>query len=302
MAAQFELPRKQREMMNHHMDSTVWNDFQFRNDDIIIATWGKSGTTWLQQIVGQMIFGGSDEININDISPWVDLRVPPKPEKLAMLEEQTHRRFLKTHLAVDALVFSPSAKYIYIGRDGRDVLWSMYNHHARANDLWYETVNDTPGRVGPPIERPTTDIRQYFHEWLDGNGYPFWPFWPNVQSWWDIRDLPNVKLLHFNNLKADLAGEMGKLAAFLEIDIDETAWPGIVERCTFDYMKNNADKVVPMAGAVFEGGGKTFINKGVTGRWHDILTAEDIEKYETLSARNLTPACAHWLATGELPT
>ena len=68
MTAQFELPRKLREIMNHHMDSTVWNDFQFRDDDIVIATWGKSGTTWLQQIVGQMIFGGSDEINITEIS------------------------------------------------------------------------------------------------------------------------------------------------------------------------------------------------------------------------------------------
>ena len=99
MSTQFELPRKQREMMNHHMDSTVWNDFQFRDGDIVIGTWGKSGTTWLQQIIGQMIFGGSDEINIGEMSPWVDLRVPPKPEKLAMLEAQTHRRFLKTHLA-----------------------------------------------------------------------------------------------------------------------------------------------------------------------------------------------------------
>ncbi len=31
----------------------------------------------------------------------------------------------KTHLPVDALVFSPEAKYLYIGRDGRDVIWSM---------------------------------------------------------------------------------------------------------------------------------------------------------------------------------
>lgn len=302
MAAQFELPRKQREMMNHHMDSTVWNDFQFRDGDIIIGTWGKSGTTWLQQIVGQMIFGGSDEVSIADMSPWVDLRVPPKPEKLAMLEAQTHRRFLKTHLAVDTLVFSPRARYIYIGRDGRDVLWSMYNHHAKANDLWYETINDTPGRVGPPIDRPTDDIRQYFHDWLDGDGYPFWPFWPNVQSWWNIRHLPNVIMLHFNNLKADLSGEMHKLAAFLEIDIDAAAWPGIVERCTFDYMKNNAEKVVPMAGAVFDGGGKTFINKGVAGRWRDILTTDDITKYEGMAASNLTPDCAHWLTTGEVPT
>ena len=40
------------------MDSTIWNDFQFRDDDIIIGTWSKSGTTWLQQIVSQLLFEG----------------------------------------------------------------------------------------------------------------------------------------------------------------------------------------------------------------------------------------------------
>ena len=44
--------QKQRELHNHHFDSTIWNDFAFRDDDIIIATHGKSGTTWVQQIVG----------------------------------------------------------------------------------------------------------------------------------------------------------------------------------------------------------------------------------------------------------
>jgi hypothetical protein len=45
-------PRKTRELHNHHFDSTIWNDLQFRDDDIIIATYAKSGTTWMQQIVG----------------------------------------------------------------------------------------------------------------------------------------------------------------------------------------------------------------------------------------------------------
>jgi hypothetical protein len=47
--------------------------------------------------------------------------------KLPLVEAQTHRRFLKTHLPVDALRFSPKAKYLYIGHDGRDVVRSMYN-------------------------------------------------------------------------------------------------------------------------------------------------------------------------------
>ena len=145
------LPRKTREMHSHHFDSTIWNDFKFRDDDIIIATYAKSGTTWLQQIVSQLIFNGQEDIEVAEMSPWLDLRVPPKEVKLPAVEAQQHRRFIKTHLPVDALVFSPKAKYIYIGRDGRDVVWSMYNHHANANDFWYQALNDTPGLVGPRI-------------------------------------------------------------------------------------------------------------------------------------------------------
>jgi aryl sulfotransferase len=42
---------KAAELHNHHFDPTIWNDFAFRDDDIVIATCGKSGTTWVQQIV-----------------------------------------------------------------------------------------------------------------------------------------------------------------------------------------------------------------------------------------------------------
>ena len=139
-------PTKTREMHNHHVDSTIWNDFRFRDDDIIIATYAKSGTTWMQQIIAQMLFGPDPNLEVAEMSPWLDLRVPPKEVKLPMVEAQTHRRFLKTHLPVDALVFSQQAKYLYIGRDGRDVVWSMYNHHANANGLWYEALNDTADR------------------------------------------------------------------------------------------------------------------------------------------------------------
>ncbi len=296
MESDMKVPRKTREMHNHHFDSTIWNDFRFRDDDVIISTYAKSGTTWVQQIVGQILFGPDPELAVSELSPWVDLRVPPKDIKLPAIEAQKHRRFLKTHLPVDALVFSPKAKYIFIGRDGRDVVWSMYNHHANANSLWYEALNDTPGRVGPPIERPPSDIKQYFRDWLDKDGHPFWPFWENIRSWWDIRGLPNVKVLHFAELKRDMAEMMREIAEFLEVEVNQEDWPQIELFCSFDWMKANATKATPLGGDFWDAGAETFINKGTNGRWQEILSAEDSADYESRAITELGEECAAWLA------
>ena len=200
-------PRKTREMHSHHFNSTIWNDFDFREDDIVIATFGKAGTTWMQQIVGQLIFKGEENVPVSELSPWLDLRFPPKEVKLAALNAQRHRRFVKTHLPVDALVFNPHIKYVYIARDGRDILWSLYNHHAKANEKWYAAMNG-PGLVGEPVPHVDLDVVPYFRRWLERDGYPFWSLWENVRSWWAVRDLPNVLLVHYANLKRDLSGEM----------------------------------------------------------------------------------------------
>ena len=295
------MPRKTREMHSHHFDSTVWNDFKFRDNDVVIATYAKSGTTWTQQIVGQILFDGREDVNVGELSPWLDLRVPPKEMKLEALEAQTNRRFVKTHLPVEALVFSPKAKYLYIGRDGRDVAWSLYNHHTNANAAWYAALNDTPGLVGPKIEPTTLDVVSYYRQWLARDGFPFWSLWENVKSWWAIRNLPNVKFVHFANLKADLSGEMRRIAKFLDAPIHESKWDSIVEHCTFDYMKHHAALSAPLGGALWEGGAETFINKGTNGRWRDLLKAEDCRAYEDKARAELGEACARWLETGELP-
>ena len=296
--AKIAWPRKTREFHNHHFNSTVWNTFKFRDDDIVVATYAKSGTTWMQQIVGQLIFKGAEGINVSSASPWVDLRIIP-PEAIAGLEELPHRRFVKTHLPVDALVFSPKAKYIYIGRDGRDAVWSMYNHHANANEAWYDALNNTPGRVGPPIEPPPDSIYQYYHDWMEKDGHPFWPFWENITSWWAIRNLPNVKLIHFNDMKRDLLGSIQQIADFLEIKLDKATLSKIAEHCTFDYMKAHAELAAPLGGALWNGGAKTFINKGTNGRWRDMLSPSEVSAYEARARKELGADCAKWLAQGK---
>ncbi|MEM7005000.1 MAG: sulfotransferase domain-containing protein [Pseudomonadota bacterium] len=293
-----EAPVKTREMHNHHIDSTIWNDLSFRDDDIIISTYAKSGTTWVQQILSQLIFQGEEGLPVAEMSPWLDLRVPPKEVKLPQVEAQTHRRFMKTHLPVDALVFSKNAKYLYIGRDGRDVVWSLYNHHKNANDSWYHALNDTPGLVGAPIGPPPASVEEYFEHWLLNDGAPFWSFWDNVKSWWAIRQLPNVRMIHFADLKADMEGEIRQIAKFLEIDVSDDVMARVLKHCYFDYMKANATASVPLGGAFWDGGAQTFIHKGTNGRWRDVLSAQLSERYEAAAWERLGPACATWLRKG----
>ena len=293
-------PKKQGELYSNHFDSTTWNDFPFRDDDIIIATYAKSGTTWLQQIVAQLIFEGDTEQNVAEMSPWVDFLLPPDEVLLPQIEAQTHRRYLKTHLPVDALVFSPKAKYLFIARDGRDVVWSYYNHQLNMTDMIIEGLNDARRPDTDEVGRPSLEIDEYFRHWLDQDGYPLWKFWHGISSWWAIRDLPNVKLLHFEALKNDMPGQIREIAEFLDIEIDENNWEAILEHCSFDYMRANAEKSVPMGGAPWIGGARTFINKGTNGRWRDVLTTDDNRKYEEHSLENLGPECSEWLATGEL--
>lgn len=291
-------PQKTHEFHNHHFDSTIWNDFRFRDDDIVIGTYAKAGTTWVQQIVAQLLFDGERDLETAEMSPWMDLRIPPKEVKLAKVEAQTHRRFLKTHLPVDALVFSQKVKYIYIARDGRDIVWSMYNHQSNANDAWYDALNNTPGRVGPPIERPPESILQYFDDWLEKDGYPWWPYWENIRTWWDIRELSNVKLMHFADLKADMPGMIREIADYLEIPVNEEKWDDILHHCSFPFMKEHGSKSVPAGGIFWEGGSKTFINKGVNGLWHEMLSEEQVSKYEDRAVRELGEECANWLKNG----
>jgi aryl sulfotransferase len=290
-------PVKQRELDKWVIDSRRWNNFPFRDDDIVIATWAKSGTTWLQQIVSQLIFAGEPDLYGPQRSPWPDFQL--RPDALDQAAAQTHRRYLKTHLPIESLVYSPRAKYIYVGRDGRDCYWSWHNHHSNFTPEQLARINALHPQE-PPAPYPDPDVRLAFLQWLDRDAYPNWPFWSHVQGWFDARHLPNLRLVHFTDLKADLEGEIAKIAAFLEIEVEPKLWPAILEHCSFDYMKMVAARD-ERAKQVFKDGGNTFIHKGTNGRWRDVLTADDIASYEAEVAKHLTPDCARWLATGELP-
>lgn len=292
MTGSINWPAKQREINDAYFESERWNAFRFREGDVVIATYPKVGTNWMQQqIVWQLIHGGQPGVEGLRRVAWLDMRILPFEPILAAYEAQASRRIVKTHLPLDALVFSPKARYIVVGRDARDMVWSAYNHQSLNDDETLERLNGPPGRPGAVVSRPDRDIRAYYLHFLEHDelpGFGFVPFWPHVQGWWDARELPNVLLVHYANLAADLQSEIRRIAAFLAIEIDEATLPAIVAHCSFDYMRTNTDH-------------HPNFHRGFNGRWRDVLSAAEIARCDGVAARRLSPECAHWLETGQLP-
>jgi aryl sulfotransferase len=301
------LPQIEHVYQNWILDSTRWQHFTPRSDDIIIATPYKSGTTWMQTIVLHLIFQDLQVHPVNELSPWLDRRVAPLDQVISLLEAQSHRRCIKTHLPLDGLIYYPQVKYIVVSRDARDVFMSLWNHETHFTPEIRDINNNTPGRVGDPLPPTPDNIREFWHGWItrgwfewESEGYPHWSNMRHVQTWWNYRHLPNILMVHFNDLLKDLSGEIRRIADYLDIEVAPEMLASISDLVTFSSMKENAEQLLPGIDFVFTGGAQTFINKGTNGRWRDVLTEDDLKLYEAAVARELTPDCAQWLENGRL--
>jgi aryl sulfotransferase len=291
---------------NHVLDSTRWNFVRLRDDDIIVTTSYKAGTTWMQAIVGNLIFSGQEPpAPISELSPFLEFRPAPLELVLTGLERQRNRRFIKTHLPLDGFPFDSRLKYIHVGRDARDVFMSFWNHYRTFTDEAMLLMNLTLGRVGNPLPPCPDDVHELWHNWItrgwfewETEGYPWWSNLHNVQSWWDYRRLENILFVHYSDLLADPEGEIRRVARFLEIDVPDAAWPAIVRNCSFAEMKAKGERFAPLGGVPFKGGAQTFFHKGTNGRWRDILSAEELALYDAAAKRELTPECREWLENG----
>jgi aryl sulfotransferase len=288
------------------MDALRWNFFVPRDGDIVVATTYKAGTTWAQTIVANLIFGGKKlPAPIHDLSPWVDQRIFPLELMLTQLENQTHRRSIKTHLPLDGLPFHPNMKYLYVGRDPRDVFMSFWNFYGNFTPQLIGIVNSIPGRVGGELQPCPENIHEFWRTWItrgwfpwEHDGYPLGSVLRHGQSWWEYRHLPNILFVHFADLLADLEGGIRRIARFLEMEPPADAWPTIVRNCSFAEMKAHGDELMPLMKLMLKGGADSFFHKGTNGRWGDMLSAEELKLYDAACERELTPDCRRWLENG----
>jgi len=305
------LPTRTRTYQNHSLNSNHWDLYLPRPDDIVISTSYKSGTTWVQNIVLQLIFLGQPKPALAETSPWFDFRSGPIEERIEKLTAQTHRRFIKSHLPLDALPYYPQVKYIVVGRDARDVFMSWWNHYSNYTDTMYAFLNDPDGRVGDPLPPCPQDIHEYWTTWMnrgrfewESEGYPHSGNLYHTQSWWNFRHLENILFVHFNDLLGNLMEEIRRIADYLKINLPDEALSTIAQSVTFAAVKQNRTMMGPTpaeaAQIIWKQGLDTFFFKGTNGRWKEVLTEAELLLYEQAKSRVLTPDCARWLEQGRL--
>jgi aryl sulfotransferase len=301
------LPKKLHEYTDHVViDSTRWRVYEHRAADVVISTSYKTGTTWMQTIVANLVFqDGVFPAPVSAMSPWLDMAIPPLDQISRALQVQTHRRFIKTHLALDGLPYFETARYIVVGRDLRDVFMSIWNHHSGYSDQLKTISRERAASIGRQFPLDFEDIHQMWRMWIasswfdwEGSGFPYWSHLHHMQSWWNFRHLPNILLVHYADLLANPERQIRRVAEHLDIAIDEELLPGILNRTSFLGMKENFTTIMPEAAELFREGGKTFMNKGTNGRWQGVLTEVELDQSRAAVERELTPDCANWLEHG----
>ena len=278
-------------------DNRRWAGFEPRPDDIFVCTPPKCGTTWTQTIVASLLFpDGRTPGPVMTLSPWIEFELIPIEVVRNTIAAQTHRRFMKSHTPADGIPFFEDAKYIVVGRDGRDAFMSRCNHLERFKDEVREHLNTRAAADGvAPWPAWDGDVHGYFETWL-AEGAMF----GHIGSFWERRRDPRLLFVHYNDLKADLGGEMRRIAGFLEIELPAAQWPAAVERCTFESMRARGTEIGQFDLA-FKGGADGFLFKGTNGRWRDVLTPAELAAYDRRAAELLPSDAVAWLARGRHP-
>ena len=286
------LPERRITYKGFATDSTRWDQFSPGDDDIFICTPDKCGTTWTQAITALLIFGTPDHgHNPALISPWLDAGLMPLEAMNAMLAGQTHRHFLKTHTPLDGIDYYPNCTYIAVYRDPRDVYFSLRNHIANmkmdTHTEWYD--DDVAGGFRRWAEAPHVDGGMELFSLIE-LVYHF-------QTFRQFVHLPNVHLFHYSDLKADLPGQMQRMAGIFGVDYTADQINTLAEAAGFDHMKKNAAQFAPAAGMDVWRDESAFFNKGANRQWQSLPT-EDLAHYDACIASHLPPEDVHWLQQG----
>ncbi|XP_075434924.1 sulfotransferase 1C4-like isoform X2 [Ascaphus truei] len=246
----------------------IWA-FQAKPGDLLIDTYPKSGTTWVQEIVDLIRNEGDAEIcrraPIYERVPFLEVMHLMKPG-LEEVNAMPPPRVLKSHLPfqlVPPSFWKLNCKVIYVARNARDTMTSFYHFDHMV------TFHPDPGTW-----------EQYVQRFMKGDvGWGSW--YDHVKGFWEKKDKHNILYLFYEDLKKDPLKETRKIMRFLEKDLPEEMLKRIVHQSSFNQMKENSmsnNSTFPME--ILDHTKGSFMRKGTVGDWKTMFTVRQNELFE----------------------
>jgi len=234
--------------------------YQPTAQDIFIATQMKCGTTWMQQVVYEILHKGNGDLSdaghlhLNAVSPWIESFDGVSMEKAPLLGT-SRRRLVKTHLPLRLCPYGAEARYLYVTRHPVSCFASIMDYFRLM-----------AGPLSPP--------REELVDWFCSDRL-WWLSWPaHVAGWWDgSQQRKNVLFIHFEEMKKDLEGTVRQVARFLGEDLNDEQARQVTRKSTFQYMKEHEELFEMSPPNLFSVNG-TYFKSGQADRFKDVSEAE----------------------------
>ena len=228
--------------------------------DVFVATQMRCGTTWMQQVVYQIVTRGLGEFSeprrshLYAVSPWIEAVNSVSMTDAPLLGDRP-ARIIKTHLPASHCPYSTDAKYIYVAR-----------HPVSC----FASIMDFNRSMAGPFVPPEENMAAWFT-----SDRMYWLPWPrHVDGWWQwSRGRDNVLFVHFEEMKRDLDGVIDRVASFLAVDLSNDERRLAASRCTFGYMKDHEECFEMAPPTMFSVAGGRFLASGSVTRDEDVTPA-----------------------------
>lgn len=265
-----------------------------RTDDnspptLFICSYPKSGTTWMQAIVYNIISNGNQQFqHISNFSPFYeitatwDLATNSIQSKYDAMHKRYNCRAFNTHLLWEMMPSNAGMKYIYVVRRGKDVALSLYKHLSNQDD-----TDCYQGSFTEFLQR-WCDGQLIYGNWLD-----------HISSWVnrshaDADD--RVLIMKYEDLIVDLHSCVLKVVEFLKQSdhlCRDSAALELTNYMTFSYMKEHQEQFMPISVPWKEG--FSFIRNGIVGDSANYFTATDHCIFDEMVRRKFPDGIPAWL-------
>ncbi|KAJ8016185.1 hypothetical protein DPEC_G00004570 [Dallia pectoralis] len=218
--------------MTHYFTDNWDNvqNFQARENDIMIATYPKAGTTWISYILDQLHYGPvapKCQTSLVDRVPFLEMNIPQIPTGIEMLDKlATSARLIKTHLPVQFIprsFWEQNCRMVYVARNAKDNLVSYFN---------FDPMNLAQPEPG--------DWNHFLQRFMDGK-MVFGLWYDHVTGWWEKKQTHSkIHCMFYEDMIEDLGRELDRLCSFLGLSPSLEEKARVIEKSQFDNMKKNS--------------------------------------------------------------